>query len=333
MNRTVLRIILILLVALIDRSFGATGSHINRGWITGHRALIRDAQDGRLNDFSLIHGSLLVTPEIDRHGESHWLSLFQAHVRECSAQIPPGSDDLARAEAVFRYMHDQILTREYREDITNVRNCLRDGSYNCVSSTLIYICLCRAMEVPAQAVALPNHVFVKLRVPTTVLVETTYPNWTLLDPNDRRIDQIHYLRDISDVALLGRFFYNQGITHAKQADFARAVEAARLSCQFDPDDHAAHTNLLATLNNWSLSLCRKGNYEQASQLVAHGLSLNASYGPLVANDVYVHQTWVAALRRDGKSGRAEAIERALRNRMESRQNRGKNSFNSRVGRI
>ena len=75
------------------------------------------------------------------------------------------------------------------------------------------------MDVPAQAVALPNHVFVKLNVRPPVLVETTYPNWTLLDPSDRRIDQIQYLRDISDVALLGRFFYNQGITHAQQAEF------------------------------------------------------------------------------------------------------------------
>ncbi len=330
MNRTVLRIILVLFVALVDHSFGA-GSRIN-DWSRGQRDLIRDASDGHLEEFSLIHASLLVTPAIDGHSESHWIGQFQWHVQRCAAQIPPKCDDLTRAAAIFRYMHDQMLTREYREDVTGVRYCLRDGCYNCVSSTLIYICLCREMGVQARAVALPNHVFVKL-LGSPVLIETTYPRWTQLDPDDPRIDQIRYLREISDVALLGRFFYNQGITWAKQSEFAQAAQCARLSCQFDPGDPAAHANFLATLNNWSLSLCREGRFEQASRLVTQGLSLSAHYEPLVANDVYVHQRWIIALRRDGQTERAKAIERELLERLRLRQDKAEKHFNSRAGRI
>lgn len=333
MNRTIFQVILILLVALIDRSFGGDGPFTGGDGRAGHRTLIRDAVDGQLDDLSLIHASLLLSPEIDGHSEAHWLGQFQWHVRQCAAQIPPRSDDAARAEAVFAYLHHQVLTREYREDITSVGHSLRDGSYNCVSSTLLYICLCREMGLPAQAVALPNHVFVKLKLQPTILVETTYPRWSVLDPTDRRIDQIQRLREISDVALLGRFFYNQAITWAKRSEFALAVEAARLSCQFDPADHAAHANLLATINNWALHLCREGDYGQASQRVAQGLSVNSSYGPLLANDVYVHQTWIAALRREGHQRRADVIERALLERLRSRQADGKKAVIPAVGRI
>ena len=309
MHGRTLRIILILSVALVAQS--SSGME----WPPQHAALIRDAADGRLDNFSLIHASLLVTP--DAGDVSQALARYRHHVQQCTGRLR-SADRLARAETVFRYMHEQILTRQYREDITSVGSTLREGNFNCVTSTLIYVCLCRDMGIPAQAVALPNHVFVKLKLQPTVLIETTYPQWSVLSPNDPRINHIEHLREISDVALLGRFFYNHGITWAKQSQFSPAVRAAKLSCRFDPSDSSAHINLLATINNWALDVCMKGEFQRASQLVQHGLSISSSYKPLVANDVYVHQMWIAALRRNGDQRQADAVEKALLKRINSR---------------
>ena len=302
------------LTAAIVTTVLITGAEASR---IEQRALLLDVEDGRLDRLTLLQAALACSAPTAMEGDA-WAQHFQQHAEQCARQAPKTALPAQRAELIFRYLHDRILTGVYDEDINCVRDSLRSGRYNCITSTVLYLCLCRQCGLEANGVAVPNHVLVKLNLDREVLVETTHDSFHLLDLHDQRIPRIRESRDIGDVALLGRFFYNRAIQHAQQGDYAKALEAANKSCRLDPLDGSARNNLLATMNNWSIALCAQGNYERASFLVKQGLVVAPDYRPFIANDVYVHHRWISALRREGRHVQADELSRDLNHRHQHR---------------
>ena len=281
------------------------------------RALLLDVEDGHLDQVTLFQAALACSAPTTMDDDT-WAQHFQQHAERCARQASQAALPAQRAELIFRYMHDRILTGAYDENVNCVRDSLRSGRYNCITSTLLYLCLCRECGLEANAVAVPNHVLVKLKLDREVLVETTHDSFHRLGLHDQRIPRIHESREIGDVALLGRFFYNRAIQHVQQGDYAEALKAATMSCRLDPLDASARNNLLATMNNWSIALCAQGNFKQASFLVKQGLDVAPDSPPLVANDAYVHHRWISSLRRAGLHGQADQLSRDLNRRHEHR---------------
>ena len=307
-------IIRIILTLSIPLTIVATSSADQSASSQAQHRLFLDTADGQLDQFSLFQAAMLCTAP-DARVPTGWQRRFQWHAEQCARLIPANTSSDQRAELVFRYLHDQILTSGYNENTNCVLQTLQSGNFNCITSTLLYICLCRECGLNARAVAVPNHVLVRLPLPAGPLVETTHPSFTLLNPHDRRIPQIHLSQELSDVALLGRLYYNQAIRLAHQNQYAQALTAASRSCQLDRFDSSARVNMLATINNWAIALCAQGDYPQAAHLVLRGLLIDSNYGPLTANDVYVHQKWITALRRHGNHLQADQISKELQGRI------------------
>ena len=64
-------------------------------------------------------------------------------------------------------------------------------------------------------------------------------------------------RLLSEVELLGKFFYNRGVLQLQAGDIAEGTSLLRRSLLFNAQDDDARRNLAAGLNNWAVEHCRE----------------------------------------------------------------------------
>jgi len=82
-------------------------------------------------------------------------------------------DMVSRGEALLKWMHENLLTR-YEELQTSLVVLLEKGTYNCVSSAVLYMLLARSIGIPVHGVLTKDHAFCRIPVATGGIdVETT----------------------------------------------------------------------------------------------------------------------------------------------------------------
>ncbi len=111
-------------------------------------------------------------------------SRIASMLRGLAAELGQVSDQAARAEAVLSYLHRTTL-RAYSENATTIDGILDTGSYNCVSSALLYLIAARSLGLSVSAVKTPDHAFATVSLPgREVDVETT--NARGFDPGSKK---------------------------------------------------------------------------------------------------------------------------------------------------
>ena len=272
--------------------------------------LIADARDGTLDDFALLTAALIASGVNDQSDLVHHAAAYARHAENVQGLVAEtaGVDD--PAELVLGYLHERILTREYQSTSTEVQRALTDGIFNCVSATVLYQCLCREVDLDPVAVATSQHVRTRFHQGQPVDVETTCADWFAVvrrDPSAQLFRTVYQVtRELTDVQLLGKIYYNRGVSLLEARQYPQAVAVLRRSLELDPHDEAARQNLAAAFSNWVLAECDAGHFSQAGALAAEGLREVPDYEPLLANDLHCHQQWALAL--CGEARFAEAIE-------------------------
>jgi tetratricopeptide (TPR) repeat protein len=301
----------LLLMALATRAAG-----------TDQLRLLADAADGRLDEISLLDASIIAgggdSDEIlasRRRLDARWLE-----VGEPLIDTLPMRD---RPRAILSALHRLILTGKYKAECTEVQQTLVSGDYNCVTATILYLELCRRHQLTGSAVAIPAHVYCRLRSQEQD-IQTTCREWfEVASKRDnafaRQIAaQPAPPRVLSDVELLGKLYYNRGVSQLEAHEYAAAISLLKTSLTLDPQDEPTRNNLLAAHNNWALALCDAGDYAAAADKLATGRAIDADYGPLLTNDLYVHQKWVLYLCDRGRySAALEILEEGFRRRPET----------------
>ena len=93
------------------------------------------------------------------------------------------SDHRQRGRYLLELLHHDIFETaggqlgRYRASQSQLTVTLDDGTYNCISSALLYLVTARAVGLDARGVKMPHHAFVEVRLPggERVDVETTSP--------------------------------------------------------------------------------------------------------------------------------------------------------------
>ncbi|MCL2006908.1 MAG: hypothetical protein FWG77_02365 [Treponema sp.] len=94
------------------------------------------------------------------------------------------SENRERAEFILEYMHRNLL-RTYSFPQTRVDTMLSTGRYNCVSSAVLYVILCKSIGIRASGVITRDHAFAMVHINgEDIDVETT--NRFGFDPGRRR---------------------------------------------------------------------------------------------------------------------------------------------------
>ena len=90
-----------------------------------------------------------------------------------SPQLPATGRE--KADFILGYMHKNLL-RIYSLDQTRIDTLLAGGRYNCVSSAVLYMILCKSVDLDVSGVMTKDHAFVSIHFPREDIdVETTNP--------------------------------------------------------------------------------------------------------------------------------------------------------------
>ena len=278
-----------------------------------HR-LLDDAADGELHDHSLLSAALIASGVDDRDrlpGYEKKLSALHSELRSQVKHLPSPRD---RAATVLTLLHRDVLTGAFDASCSSVAATLDTGRYNCVTTTILFVALAEAIDLPTSIIHAPGHVRVRIEGSSPLELEPTCAAWfTQAEP--QLLPTREATRVIAFTALLGKLYYNRGIEALEARQFADAIDAFERSRALDSLDSTAQQNLLAALNNGALALCDERQFVAASQWLAKAERLDPAYPPLAANDLHLHGQWLIALCEAARYADAiELIDRGLARR-------------------
>ena len=235
---------------------------------------------------------------------------FEAWAEQLRRINPSSRSDREQVEAIFAFLHREILTGEYSKPASHLHSALHGGDYNCVSATILFVALCERCGLQPQIWSAPGHVLCRFSFREPLDVETTCPEW--FDTDRPGSAPRRGLREISHAQLIGKVYYNRGIVLLQNGEFTQALAALRTSVRLDPQDRDARDNLLAGLNNAAIAACSADDFAEAAELLAEARAIDPEYPPLKTNDMHVHQRWVVQLCESGQYASAiELLERGL----------------------
>ena len=269
--------------------------------------LFADALDGRLDEHSPLAAALIASGVED-----------PAEVRVYEDRLAHWVDQLAQsdrvvgtvrqqAQAIFEFMHEQILVGGYRQDCTDLRTAMGEGRFNCVSATVLFNCLAERFGLRICGLETRGHAMSRLFSDEGALdVETTCSRWfRLMDDPQRQAELVRRMlgstsshegasrrREVVGPQLAAMIFYNRGVDLLGEQQFAASLSANAKALRLDPQSDTARGNLLATLNNWAIALGTAGRYAEAASRLEQGMSLDPSYATFTSNYAYVHYQWV-----------------------------------------
>jgi len=148
------------------------------------------------------------------------------------------------ADLLNTEMHDSFFIEKrkdeapqgYREGQSQLTGIFDSGTYNCISSSLLYIVLARHFDIDAQGVLLPSHAFVQLNLKNakTIEVETT---------SDRGFNQVHDEAFYEKVN--ANWFSSRGLEPASYQDYLERdlVTATYLGVQNMLNQHTSEQRM------------------------------------------------------------------------------------------
>jgi hypothetical protein len=210
-------------------------------------------------------------------------------------------------------MHETFLTR-YIEEQTRIDVLLEKGTYNCVSSAVLYLILARGQNIPVIGVLTTDHALCHIPITTAdgeengIDVETTTPYG--FDPG-RRIDAVdsftgrtgfRYVprgnysqrRDIGEKELISLIYQNRMASLQKTRNWPDTVGLARDRLALSGSEAAA-ADFRNSITNYSAAADREKNQEKglkflndAAAVLGPGHQLEATAMALLGNAVSLH---------------------------------------------
>ncbi|MBN1395510.1 MAG: hypothetical protein JW959_10840 [Pirellulales bacterium] len=273
------------------------------------RRLFADAADGRLDELTPLEAALVASGVEDAASLRRYERKASALVERLRASGELVGPPRRRAEAIFDFMHGQVLVGGYDLKHTDLRRVFDEGQYNCVTATVLYNYLAGQSGFDSQGLQMPGHAMSQLMLADGPLdVETTCPRWfQLADAPERRKAAVSRsigsaatadrskARRVTPIQLAAMIYYNRGVDLLAEKHFAEAVAANVKALRLDPQNAAVRGNLLAAINNWSIELGNQEYYAEAVELLRQGLAMDPTFEAFAQNYVHVHRQWVESL--------------------------------------
>ena len=206
-----------------------------------------------------------------------------AHAREFRARSKGLTDQRRLAEMALEYLHERVLSR-YAVMATSIDEAVRTGSYNCVSSAVLYAILARSAGLGVAAVRTRDHAFGAVMVEGTWIdVETT--NVYGFDPGRKKeftdsfgavtgytyVPPSNY-RDRTSIGikeLLALILYNRSSEAGQAGRFREAINPAVSAFTLIGTADFRETMRIA-ISNYATSLAMQGDFRRGARLPRRG---------------------------------------------------------------
>lgn len=210
--------------------------------------------------------------------------------------LPPASGDIPTdAETVLQWMHEEVLNR-YVENQTRIDVLLDEGTYNCVSSAVLYLILASERNIPVYGVYTVDHAFCRVPWPEDPEggfdVETTIAFG--FDPG-RRHDAVDTFSgrtgfvyvppssyrsrtDIGEKALIALIYQNRLAALQRSGKWTETVGLARDRWEL-AGNTASRRDFITSLSNYAAEMNRRNRQVEALSILADAsLLLGDSHG-------------------------------------------------------
>jgi tetratricopeptide (TPR) repeat protein len=205
---------------------------------------------------------------------------IRIHTAGLREQLSGVRDPRVQAEAALAYMHEELL-RRYDERQTRVDVLLERGSYNCVSSGVMYAILLKSLGLRVWGVRTSDHAFCRVQLGEMAFdVETTSPFG--FDPGTRkefidhfgRVTGYSYVppsnyrdrREIGEKELLGLILFNRTAFASERRDYPGAVPPA-VDAYALLGDEESHERLITSLLNLASWYGMSGRFREALEFL------------------------------------------------------------------
>ena len=123
------------------------------------RDLFDDASDGKLDRWTLGGAALLAAGVSDESRRSEYAKRLDALAAEARKAGAGAGGPLDRGDKLLRWLHDGPLAKGYAGKQSSLAVVLDEGTFNCVSSAVLFNDLARRLGLDARAVEVPDHAF------------------------------------------------------------------------------------------------------------------------------------------------------------------------------
>lgn len=300
-----------------------------------------DASDGRLDRWDFLSAVLVVGGTSSQELET-WRCRLQTHIEKLQRTLQAKSTDSERLACVFAYLHQEILCGGYQLQATNLALALDEGRFNCVSATILFKLLADAVGLDVKFWQSPTHAFCRVQCGDSwVPVESTCPTWleSLAQHSRTRVDFTEGLakigsdptaslpilrqkgvvgtaidlvqtgREISETQMLGTIYYNRGVDALVSRQYEFALLANLWAVKLDAENRAAQDNLLASLNNWAITLAEQGRFAEGAERLQVALRYRPDSAAVQGNLYRVYREWTSAKQDDCSSEELSQIVR------------------------
>ena len=238
--------------------------------------------------------------------------LYQAEIEDLFAQVAAvvdGSDDpAARAESVLLFMHEHLL-RLYDVRQTRVDILLEEGSFNCVSSAVLYLLLCRSIGLKVWAVRTADHAFCRVQAGKTAYdVETTSPAG--FDPGSKKefkdefgkvtgfsyVSPANYSgrQEVDEHGLLALILFNRVAFLSEEREYGAALGPA-VDAYALLNDEESYDRLIVAFSNLASWQGLHGYYRQGVELIVQAADIVSHNSTLVKVKSDLLHNWVVEL--------------------------------------
>lgn len=240
------------------------------------------------------------------------VDLYQAEIEELFVQVAAvvaGSDDPAvRAEKVLLFMHEHLL-KVYDVRQTRVDILLEEGTFNCVSSAVLYLLLCRSIGLKVWAVRTADHAFCRVQAGETAYdVETTSPAG--FDPGSKKefkdefgkvtgfsyVSPANYIdrREVDERGLLALILFNRVAFLSEEREYGAALGPA-VDAHALLGDEESYDRLIVAFSNLASWYGLHGDYRQGVELIVQAADAVSHNSTLVRVKSDLLHNWVIEL--------------------------------------
>lgn len=238
--------------------------------------------------------------------------LYKGEIEDLFAQVTAvvaGSDDFAvRAEKILLFMHEHLLevydVRQTRLDIL-----LEEGRFNCVSSAVLYLLLCRSIELKVWAVRTVDHAFCRVQAGKTAYdVETT--SLAGFDPGSKKefkdefgkvtgfsyVSPANYTgrQEVDERGLLALILFNRIAFLSEDREY-RAAMGPAVDAYALLGDEESYDRLIVAFSNLASWYGLHGDYRKGVELISQAAVAVSHNSALVKVKSDLLHNWVIEL--------------------------------------
>jgi tetratricopeptide (TPR) repeat protein len=236
---------------------------------------------------------------------------IQQFINKMRPKIKQEKNDWKKGYLLFSAMHDEFLSpmssqvelKGYRAEQSQFNRIFKDKTYNCVSSSILYLILAQYFNMNVEAVILPSHSFVQLttRSGKVIEIETTtksgfglrhnrefYTNKIWTWSQARNLSPVTY-EDYLNRSIVSTFDLiadnmNHQHTSSKRMSRDNRNRLNEIRAWLLPNNEKAQLNRLYVFNNELIRFRNKKDKDNIKQLLLKAQPLINNYAQKLASE-------------------------------------------------